>query len=61
MMTQEGGPATATLVQIVVAARRAGDRELERQARRELQERHGVKISFARESRDGKGVATNDQ
>ena len=56
MKILETEPATATLVAIVVAARRAGDRELERQARRELQERHGVKLSFVRESNGGKGV-----
>ena len=36
----------STLVAIIVAARRAGDRELERQARRQLQERFGVKLNF---------------
>jgi hypothetical protein len=38
----------ATLVAIIVAARRAGDRELEREARRRLEERFGVKLSFVR-------------
>ena len=47
MTTRETEPAVATLVAIVVAARRAGDREQGRQARRELQERHGVKLVFA--------------
>ncbi len=36
----------ATLVAIVVAAKRAGDRELEREARRLLSERFGVKVTF---------------
>jgi hypothetical protein len=38
----------ATLVAIVVAARRARDRELEREARRQLEERFGVRLTFAR-------------
>jgi hypothetical protein len=40
----------ATLVAIIVAARRAGDRELEREARRQLEERFGVRLTFARPS-----------
>ena len=47
-MTTNDSP--AALVAIVVAARKAGDRELERAAKRELQERFGVKIGFARQS-----------
>lgn len=47
----------STLVAIVVAARRSGDRELEKDARRKLEERFGVKLNFARELVDGKGVA----
>jgi hypothetical protein len=39
----------ATLVAIIVAARRAGDRELERDARRKLEDRFGVKLNFARD------------
>ena len=46
----------STLVAIVVAARRAGDRELEKDARRKLEERFGVKLNFARELQDAKGV-----
>ena len=42
----------STLVAIIVAARRAGDRELERDARRSLEDRYGVRLSFARESAD---------
>lgn len=38
----------ATLVAIVIAARRAGNRELERRMRRELEQDHGVKLSFAK-------------
>jgi hypothetical protein len=38
----------ATLVAIIVAARRAGDRELEREARQQLEERFGVRLTFAR-------------
>ena len=36
----------ATLVAIIVAARRAGNRELEREMRRHLLEQHKVKIRF---------------
>ena len=43
-----------TLVAIMVAARRAGDRQLEKDARRKLEERFGVKLRFAREPRNGK-------
>ena len=49
--TQAGSP--ATLVAIIVAARRTGDRELEREMRRQLEKRFGVKLSFARVERAG--------
>lgn len=39
----------STLVAIIVAARRAGDRELERDARRQLGERFRVRLSFSRD------------
>jgi hypothetical protein len=52
--TEQESP--STLVAIIVAARRAGDRELEKDARRKLEERFGVKLNFARELQDGKGV-----
>lgn len=35
-----------TLVAIVIAARRAGDRDLERYAKGRLKEQHGVKLTF---------------
>jgi hypothetical protein len=38
----------ATLVAIIIAARRAGDRELERETRRRLDEQFRVRLSFAR-------------
>ena len=38
----------ATLVAIIVAARRAGDRELEREWRRRLRKRFGVNLIFVR-------------
>jgi hypothetical protein len=60
MKRQESADCTgspATLVAIIVAARRDGDRELERQARRQLEERFGVKLSFARDSRNGEEVS----
>ena len=52
--TEQESP--STLVAIVVAARRAGDRELEKDARRKLEERFGVKLTFARELLDNKEV-----
>lgn len=42
----------ATLVAIIVAARRAGNRELEREMRRQLEQRFRVKLSFVREQDD---------
>jgi hypothetical protein len=44
------------VVAIIVAARRAGDRELERDARRCLEEQFGMRLTFIRE-RDQKEVA----
>lgn len=38
----------ATLVAIAIAARRSRDRDLEIGARRELEHRFGVRLSFAR-------------
>lgn len=47
----------ATLVAIIVAARKAGNRELEREMRGQLEEKFRVKISFARdENQSSKGV-----
>ena len=47
----------ATLGAIIVAARRAGNRELEREMRRQLEQRFRVKLSFVREQNDSvKGV-----
>lgn len=48
----------ASLVAIVVGARRAGDRELERLMRDELRDRYGIRIAFAQTDRrdDGKAV-----
>jgi hypothetical protein len=37
----------------LVAARRTGDRLLESIARRELEERHSIRIAFARDRRQG--------
>ncbi len=50
----------ATLVAIIVAARRAGDRELERESRRQLQERFGVKLNFTKtQTREGGRVQSD--
>lgn len=46
----EKNDSPATLVAILYAAHRTGDRDLERYTRRELEERHGIKITFCRES-----------
>ena len=51
------GESPATLVAIAVAARRAGDRELERESRRQLQSRFGVRLSFTRNAEARKAVA----
>lgn len=48
-MTQTTQTGPATLVAILVAARRSGDRELEREMRRRLEVEHGVRLTFARE------------
>ena len=47
----------ATLVAIIVAAVRAGDRELEREARQRLEERFSVKLTFGNLHSTRKGVA----
>jgi len=46
----------ATLVAIIVAARRAGDRELERDARQKLLDRYGVRLNFTHAADDQQGV-----
>lgn len=46
----------ATLVAIIVAARRAGDRELERQMRRELEKSFQLRVSFSRAADEKKRV-----
>lgn len=43
----------ATLVAIALAAYRSGDRDLLREARRELLTRHGIDLSFRRASAKG--------
>lgn len=39
----------ATLVAIIVAAHRIGDRDLEREMKRRLADEHGVTLRFARQ------------
>ena len=51
----------ATLVTIIVAARRAGNRELEREMRRQLEQRFRVKLSFVREQNDSVKGVTNER
>jgi hypothetical protein len=36
---------------VAIAARKTGDRDLERAALRELRDAHGIKLSFARDQR----------
>ena len=43
----------ATLVAVIVAARRSGNRELERSMRRKLEQQFQVKVRFAQETRHG--------
>ncbi len=49
----------ASLMAIVVGARRAGDQELERLTRDELKRRYGIRLTFARTDRraDRNGVS----
>ena len=60
MPTAELDRPTATppaLVAVAIAARKTGNRQLERAALRELRESHGIRLSFAREPKgdaDGK-------
>jgi len=42
------------LVAVAIAARKTGDRELERAAIRELREAHGLKLSFCHERPEGR-------
>ena len=56
----EHGEGPATLVAIIVAARRAGDRELERETRRQLDARFGVTLNFTQAGRTRKGVSHAD-
>ena len=49
----------ATLVAIIVAARKVGDRDLEREMRQRLEERHSVKLVFVR-SLTSKSEGTNE-
>ena len=46
-MMSEEHDSPATLVAILVAAKKAGDRELEREMRRRLRSCHGVRLTFA--------------
>ena len=48
--TQAESQNAPTLVAIAIAARKCGDRELERFARNQLRTKHGVKLGFAAES-----------
>lgn len=49
----------ANLVAIIVAARKVGDRHLEREAKRLLEREHGVKLSFCRPRSDVKREAVS--
>ena len=40
------------LVAVAIAARKTGDRDLERAALRELRDTHGIRLSFFREPAD---------
>lgn len=45
-MTVADTRSAESLVAILVAARKAGDRDLERRAKQELRDSYGLKISF---------------
>jgi hypothetical protein len=48
--------APPALLAIVQAARRAGDRDLERAARQELAELHGIELVFRRDRKQTEGA-----
>jgi hypothetical protein len=49
--SQFGAP--PALLSIIQAARLAGDRDLEKAARQELADRHGIEVVFRRQRREG--------
>jgi len=51
------GESPTTLLAIAVAARRAGDRELEREMRYKLKTDFGIRLVFTRDAEPRKGVA----
>jgi hypothetical protein len=55
-MTLDTRPADspATIVAIIVAAHKIGDRELERMMRARLKQDHGVKLVFVREQQEAR-------
>jgi hypothetical protein len=53
-------PLPSTLVAIIIAARRSGDRDLERQTRRTLEAEHGMRVSFALEPRTAREGRRDD-
>jgi hypothetical protein len=52
-MMEKTNESPATLVAIIVAARRARDRELEHDARQKLEQRFGVRLIFSRHAGGG--------
>jgi len=52
-MDKDANESPATLVAIIVAAHRVRDRELELEARRKLEARFGVRLTFARQAEKG--------
>ena len=60
-MSDSNRPSVDSLVAIVVAARRAGDRNLERQARRQLLDHHGLKLSFSGDRPSYQQQGNNDE
>jgi hypothetical protein len=49
MTTHQADP--STLLAILIAARRSGDHELERHARKTLQDQHGITMRFKGQAR----------
>ena len=60
MQKEKAPESPATLVAIIVAAHRVGDRELEREMRQQLEDEFGVKLRFARNTVSGKGGDGDD-
>lgn len=50
----------AALVAVIVAAKRTGDKDLERSARNELERQFGVKLAFAKDHKNAEALQNAD-